>query len=215
MKTMRQRILEFIRSQRAVSIQDLTQAFRMTEQNVRYHVSILKNEGLIEELDNPNPKQRGRPGKIYGLTLHSLGENLGLLASALLELLPPYSDEEHVRLIYDRLAGRLAEQMTASLDKNHAATSLPKHLTQRLNRLTMILNEHHYASRWEARADSPRVVLGHCPYAAIIDEHPEICHLDAGTITRLLGQPVQQTARLAKDKNGLPYCSFRVLKDGV
>ncbi len=212
---MRQRILEFIRSQRAVSVQELTQAFRMTEQNIRYHLSILKSEGVIEEIEGSSPQKRGRPKKVYGPARHTYGENLDLLASTLLELLLSNAGEDQTRRIYDRLAQGLAQKMASNLGLNLEATPRPGYLTQRLNRLTAVLNEHHYFSRWEAHSDAPRVVLGHCPFAAVIAEHPEVCSLDAGLISTLLDQPVQQTAKLAKGADGLPYCLFRVEKKQV
>ncbi|MCZ7551164.1 MAG: hypothetical protein B6D39_07585 [Anaerolineae bacterium UTCFX2] len=215
MKTVRQRILEFIRSQRAVSVQELTQAFRMTEQNIRYHLSILKSEGVIEEIEGSSPQKRGRPKKVYGPARHTYGENLDLLASTLLELLLSNAGEDQTRRIYDRLAQGLAQKMASNLGLNLEATPRPGYLTQRLNRLTAVLNEHHYFSRWEAHSDAPRVVLGHCPFAAVIAEHPEVCSLDAGLISTLLDQPVQQTAKLAKGADGLPYCLFRVEKKQV
>ena len=212
---MRQRILEFIRSQRAVSVQELTQAFRMTEQNIRYHLSILKSEGVIEEIEGSSPQKRGRPKKVYGPARHTYGENLDLLASTLLELLLSNAGEDQTRRIYDRLAQGLAQKMASNLGLNLEATPRPGYLTQRLNRLTAVLNEHHYFSRWEAHSDAPRVVLGHSPFAAVIAEHPEVCSLDAGLISTLLDQPVQQTAKLAKGADGLPYCLFRVEKKQV
>jgi len=215
MKTVRQRILEFIRSQRAVSVQELTQAFRMTEQNIRYHLSVLKTHGLIEEIEGRHPFKKGRPKKYYGPARHTYGENLDLLAATLLELLFQNADETQTKQISSQLAQGLAEKMMSNLALNLKAAPLPMHLAQRLNRLTAILNEHHYFSRWEAHSDSPRVVLGRCPFAPIIANHPEVCDLDADLISTLLGQPVQLTARLIKDANGLPYCLFRVEKKQV
>lgn len=210
MKTVRQRILEFIRSQRSVSVQELKLAFRMTEQNVRYHLSILKEEGLIEELEPRKQNNRGRPGKIYGPALNTYGENLDLLASALLTLLPLASPEDDDQQFNEHLAEQLVKQMIVSMEDGLDLERHPMHLTQKLHRLTSILNEHHYHSRWEARADAPRVVLGHCPFTAIIANHPRLCDVDAGVIAKFLGRPVKQIAKLTKDAAGLPYCMFRV-----
>jgi predicted ArsR family transcriptional regulator len=70
------------------------------------------------------------------------------------------------------------------------------------------LNGMHYQSRWEAGAEGPRIVLGHCPYAAVISKHPELCQMDAGLLTKLLGGDVRQTAKLEIGAGGLPYCVF-------
>jgi predicted ArsR family transcriptional regulator len=65
-----------------------------------------------------------------------------------------------------------------------------------------------YQARWEAHADAPRLTLGHCPYAAILPEHPELCALDAALLETLLGAPATQVAKLARDGRGGMYCLF-------
>ena len=90
-----------------------------------------------------------------------------------------------------------------------------ENLTRRLFRTTEILNQHHYQARWEARPEAPRLVLGHCPFSAILKEHPELCKLDAYLIEHFTGTSVEQTAKLAKDPSGLRFCMFRIGKEQV
>jgi predicted ArsR family transcriptional regulator len=66
----------------------------------------------------------------------------------------------------------------------------------------------HYQARWEAGADGPRIVLGHCPYGTVIEKHPELCQMDGALLAKLLGGEVRQTAKLEKGAGGLPYCVF-------
>ena len=77
--------------------------------------------------------------------------------------------------------------MAARLKHTRAAASPGENLTRRLYRTTEILNQQHYQARWEARPDAPRLVLGHCPFSAILEEHPELCKLDAYLIERFTG----------------------------
>ncbi len=64
--------------------------------------------------------------------------------------------------------------------------------TQRVVRLTDRLTELAYAASWEAGAEGPRILFGHCPYAAIIAKHPELCSMDAQVLSLEMGLPVQQ-----------------------
>ena len=75
------------------------------------------------------------------------------------------------------------------------------------------LNAMHYQARWEAGAEGPRIVLGHCPYAAIIEKHPELCQMDLALLSELLGGKLQQTAKLESGAGGLPFCTF-MLRSG-
>jgi predicted ArsR family transcriptional regulator len=83
-----------------------------------------------------------------------------------------------------------------------------RHITQRLAAAVRRLNDLEYQARWEAHALAPRVILGNCPYAAIIEGHPELCQMDAYLLENQLGQAVSQTAKLERNPQGLPVCVF-------
>jgi predicted ArsR family transcriptional regulator len=81
-------------------------------------------------------------------------------------------------------------------------------VTKRLVRAVARLNELHYRARWEASAAGPRVILGHCPYTAIVADYPELCRMDAFLLETRLGSAVTQTAKLQLNAKGLPFCAF-------
>jgi len=58
-----------------------------------------------------------------------------------------------------------------------------------------------YHARWEAGRAGPRVILGHCPYAAIIEKHPELCQMDAALLEELTGESAEQVAQIGRDKS--------------
>ena len=86
-------------------------------------------------------------------------------------------------------------------------------LMRRLASAIERLNEMHYQARWEAGPEGPRIILGHCPYATIIDKHPELCQMDLALLSKLLGGELQQTAKLESGAGGLPFCAF-MMKSG-
>lgn len=124
---------------------------------------------------------RGRPEKLYSLSQAALGDNLSALADALLSV-------ESSRLKVESLANHL-------LDSNQFA-NLP--ITKRLALLVEKLNAMHYQARWEASAEGPRMILGRCPYAKIIEGHPELCQIDAAMLKGAVGNHVEQTAKMEK-----------------
>ena len=121
-----------------------------------------------------------------------MGDNLSTLADALL------TEAGGKKVEMEALGKRIAGE--------NKITGQP--LMHRLVSTIKRLNEMHYQSRWEAGAEGPRIVLGHCPYAGVIEKHPELCQMDAAILASLLGGQVRQTAKLEIGAGDLPYCAF-------
>ena len=215
MKTVRERILDYIRSHRAVTVAELSQAFQMTPANARHHLATLLEQGLLQVVADRPASGKGRPAHIFAISEQALGNNFDLLAGVLLDLLTRQTDPQQVDNVMKELAGQLANRMVASNKQAGTTAKSGENLTRRLYRTTEILNQQHYQARWEARPEAPRLVLGHCPFSAIVEEHPELCKLDAYMIERLTSTSVEQIAKLAKDPTGLRFCKFSIGKEQV
>ena len=61
-----------------------------------------------------------------------------------------------------------------------------------------------YQAHWEAHVENPRIMLGHCPYSAILDHHPEICQMDGYVLEALLDAPVKQVEKLSYQSKRSP-----------
>jgi len=72
---------------------------------------------------------------------------------------------------------------------------------KRLNLAVEKLNQMNYHARWEAGPEGPRIIFGHCPYAAIIEKHPELCRMDAAILKDLMGQSAEQLSKIGQDKS--------------
>jgi predicted ArsR family transcriptional regulator len=208
-KTARQEVLEYIRSQRAATASELSQTLQMTEANARHHLGILVEEGLVVVIGKRSPG-RGRPVKIYGLSPQVSGNNLDTLADGLLDmLLVDRGEDERPRLL-EGLARFLLSSDSDEHDVGAAWHGLT--MTQRLYQAVRRLNQLHYEARWEAHAFGPRLFLGRCPYTATILKHPELCQMDRFLLEQLVGNEVAQIAKLLPDRRGIPHCAFVVKK---
>jgi len=205
--TARQRVLAYLRKQRAASAGEVSRALDMTPANVRHHLSILLSDGRIAIAGERRGGGRGRPAKIYGLSENLLGNNLAPLSDGLLdELLGRLSSvrrEDVLRALARRL-GAVSQRGKAS-----DASQTPN-MAKRLALAVERLNELHYQARWEAGAEGPRMILANCPYAAIIARHPELCRLDSFLLEDQLGLPSTQTAKLEPTERGLRVCIFQM-----
>jgi len=110
------------------------------------------------------------------------------------------------------LGGAADERQDAGLrsvaEQLAGVTDVKVPVMKRLVRAVERLNELHYQARWEASAAGPRLILGHCPYVAIVADHPELCRMDAFLLETRLGSSVEQTAKLQLSEKGLPFCAF-------
>lgn len=188
--TTRQKILDYLKRNRSVSSREIARALRMTPANARYHLGILATDGRVEVI-NQRQVGRGRPEKVYQLAGTLAGDNLSALADA---ILTEAGGKVEMEALGERLAG----------NANSVGQPLMRRLASTINRL----NEMHYQARWEAGADGPRIVLGHCPYATVIEKHPELCRMDAAILASLLNGQVRQSAKLEIGAGDLPYCAF-------
>lgn len=223
MKTSRQQVFDYVIAQRLVSAAEVSQALQMTQANARHHLGILEAQGLVRVSGVRQVSSRGRPVQLYSPSEASLGHNLERLARALLEVLLETASvgghETHLHAAAHRMAVAAGQSQGARRGQNGLLRANPDQrqdqpkasLTQRLYQTIVQLNSMHYQAHWEARPDAPQITLGHCPYAALAEVYPQVCQIDHMFIEELLGQPVQQTARLAPDGRGLPYCLFTLL----
>ncbi len=196
----RLRILDYLRKQQTASVHELSSALAMTGANVRHHLAVLESNDLIELITH-RQERRGRPVNVYCLSRRVLGDGLGGLAGAMLaSFLRGASvtvQEAGLRSMALHLGGEAVPAPT---------TPSPRRLTLAIERL----NELHYQARWEAGIDGAHIILGHCPYAAIIADYPELCRMDVYLLEQRSGAPVEQVARLQPSAKGYPFCVFRV-----
>ena len=190
-------ICEYLEQHESATALELSQALECTPANIRHHLARLRRAGKIELAgQQPAAKSRGRPLHYYGLGPAAQEQNLAGLASALIEELldGAPADEASRRLAgaARRLAGSPAPQ--------------EMHVARRLNTAVRRLKDLRYNPRWEARADGPRLILVHCPYAALLPGYTQaLCQFDRCLLEAMLSKPVHQLTR-----PGLPPCEFSI-----
>ena len=189
MTTARQKVLAYFAKSGTASARQMARALKMSPATVRHHLRVLASDGRLEQISVRGRDRRGRPEKVYSLPRAALGDNLGALSHALLS-------ESGAEPRIEALARHLVAET------NFANQPLAK----RLNLSIEKLNQMNYHSHWEAGAEGPRIVFRHCPYAAIIENHPELCQMDRAMLRDLMGQPARQISKTGKE--GSSVCVF-------
>jgi predicted ArsR family transcriptional regulator len=199
MKTTRQRILEYLHLRRTATIEDFSRVLHFTQANIRHHIKQLVEEGLVVEVGKRPADGRGRPFSLFSLSEHITSHNLDNLASAALETIfsdsqDPEGDDLHIQ----KLAAILAKK---ELVTGGSPSKRLLHAVQRLN-------EMNYQARWEAHDEGPRVIFNHCPYASILNDHPELCRMDVHLLQEMMGVAATLKTRFEPGPTGLPMCVF-------
>lgn len=189
MVTARQKVLGHLTKNRTASAREISRALKMSAATVRHHLRVMVADGRLEMSFVRGREGRGRPEKVYSLPTAALGNNLSALSDALLT-------EAGTGVQMDSVAKRLAG------DANFSNQPLAKRLSLTVDKLTSM----NYHARWEAGAQGPRLIFGHCPYAAILEKHPELCKMDESLLHELMGDNATQIFRIGKD--GSSMCIF-------
>lgn len=197
MKTTRQKLLENVKNRPGITAAELSRALKVTQSDVRHHLSIMIDEGLVVTAGQESHGKRGRPARRFSLSVTAQRDNFDLLSSSLLKIyFGQHSPEErttYLRQVASNLSG---------------GPEVPGPLAQRLVAGVQTLNKLGYQARWEAHAVAPRIIFEHCPFAALRTEHPELCQLDTYLVEHLLDEQVYQQEASAHRFDGI--CLFLV-----
>jgi predicted ArsR family transcriptional regulator len=193
MITARQKVLSHLKKTRSASAREIGRALNMSAPNVRHHLGILVADGRLEVVSVHLHGERGRPEKLYSLSQSALGDNLSVLADALLR------EKVDLHAVGERIAQ--SQGLTAISNQ-----SMPKRLALLIDKL----NEMHYQARWEAGAEGPRIIFGRCPFSKIIELHPGLCKVDATLLEISLGRPISSFTKSEAGLRGSCPFAFRV-----
>jgi predicted ArsR family transcriptional regulator len=193
MQKTREHILAYLRQNHGASSLDMSRVFGHTPANVRHHLKILEARDLVVIVGERPSTGRGRPERIYALASEKGNPALTQLIKQLLNRTGNKSSFE-MRKLAKRFF-RLKEPYSGSS-------------SHRLAETMQIFEPFGYQPVWEATSSGPNIHLQRCPFAEIINEHPELCQLDAAGMKQILGEDVEQTEKLEADQEGLLRCTF-------
>jgi predicted ArsR family transcriptional regulator len=189
MVTARQKVFAYFTKIRTASAREISRSLKMSPATVRHHLRVLASDGRLEISFVRSRDGRGRPEKVYSLPRSALGDNLAELGDAVLA-------EAGMSVQMGMLAKRLAGDADFS----------GQTIARRLNSSIEKMNQMNYHARWEAGPQGPRLIFGHCPYAALIGKHPELCQMDEALLEQLMGDAVTQMFKIGKEGSSL--CVF-------
>jgi predicted ArsR family transcriptional regulator len=200
MQSTRHRILDYLKAEHSASAKDMASAFGMSRVNIHHHLQVLLSESKVFVATERFQSGRGRPEQLYALSTPHQPDSSARLMRGLLTVL---SDPEPGKRIGTRLK-RLAAKLVGNVQRPEG------HITHRLVNAVKHLDVLGYRPHWEAQPEGPEIVLGLCPYASLVTEHPELCQMDTHIIQLLLDEKVEHKSKLVQGPDGLPQCVFKL-----
>ncbi len=196
----RSQILQLLRRQGPLGVQELAEALGLAPVTVRYHLSVLEQEGKVaREVER---RGVGRPRHLYRLTPEARQER-GKEAELADQLLRTVK-----RTLGERAAQQMLEQIAEQLAAEKAAALAGLPLEERLQVLVETLGAEGFLAEWERTGGQILLREYDCPYLLLRHNHPEVCQVDAAVLERILGAPVERTA--TTDGEGEFCCTFVV-----
>jgi len=181
-------------------VEELSKVFRVTPANIRHHLSILTQQGSVKIIGQKPAICKGRPAQIYASNQQSEKNNLDRLSAALLSIFGQIAYQGDRNQWVNEIANQIGAEFITDLINP----------TRRLYSTIHSLNRMNYHAHWEAHVENPRLMLGHCPYQTLIDDHAELCQMDASLLEKLLGRSVTQVEKLKRNARDLPECVFLI-----
>ena len=178
LSTTRGRIITLLR-RASRSVDELAQALDLTHTAVRAHLAALERDGLVQQ----RSERRGnrKPSSVYDLAPAAeflFPQSYGQLLEVLQEWMTPEEGEDLLRTVGRRMAAQW--------------TIPPGELSVRLEAAVEVLNELGGLMERETGEETLCIRGYRCPFAAVVQEHPEVCHLVETLLTELVGVPVQE-----------------------
>ncbi len=179
------------------TVDELAQALELTHTAVRAHLAALERDGLVQQ--RSERRGSGKPSSVYDLAPaaeYLFPKSYGQLLYQLLEVLHGRMTPEEVETLLREVGRRMAAQWKIP----------PGELRVRLEAAVEVLNELGGLMEREAGEETVWIRGYRCPFAAVVREHPEVCHLAETLLTELVGVPVQEHC----ERTGPVPCRFVV-----
>jgi len=194
--TSRRKIFELLKKSKSATAGELASMLDCTTSNIRHHLDQLLEDKLIKVIKVQRKMNRGRPAQVYAPSSLIAEDSLETLTGILLEMVikENIGNDSLIEIVH-KIIGR--DQEIGSLNSNQM-------ISLAINRM----NKLHYQAHWEAGRRGPSIILGNCPYKSIIEEHPELCQMDALMLREMIKIGFFQKAKLEEDEKGFRFCSF-------
>lgn len=201
LKESRSAIIDLLKTNGAMSVEQLAQELGVTKVCIRRHLGVLERDGLIDYSEERH--ERGRPRFIYRLTDKGRGlfpHNYAEFARDLLSQIRTHFGEDGLASVISARADSLIERFGRELGGLG--------LDESIKVLARTVNSNGYLTDARRLKDGTYRLRHHnCPTEDIAVEYPAICDEEVRVYRESLGCEVVRECRIV---DGARMCEFRI-----
>ncbi|MCK0470933.1 metalloregulator ArsR/SmtB family transcription factor [Halalkalibacter sp. APA_J-10(15)] len=205
MHSTKNKLLELLKKNGTLSVQNLTATLNITHMAVRKHILSLEKDGLIEGKEVRQAV--GRPQQRYSLT--SKGELLfprnyeGISVEFLQDI-----EELHGYEVIHTLFKKREQRLTKSYKQRLIQTNFDEKIAE----LTNIQNEKGYMAELQKINDGTYELTEYnCPILAIASDYKDACTCETEMFKQVL--ETNEIDRISCQSDGEPHCKFLIRKN--
>ena len=206
MKTTKDKILDFLKREVSLTVNDLIDQLGITHMAIRKHLNILEKDGLIHSIEIKQPK--GRPLNSYSLT--EKGERLfpknyeGISVEFLQDIEESFGAES-VDSLFKKREQRLTEEYKNQVQQKNSSL-------EKILEIEKIQNEKGYMAKANQLDENTfELIEYNCPILAIANNFKTACKCETEMFKNVLG--TEQVKRVSCKTEGNNHCKFLIKYD--
>ncbi|WP_421383486.1 helix-turn-helix transcriptional regulator [Bacillus salacetis] len=203
MKTTKDRILDLLKREVALSVNDLIDQLGITHMAIRKHLNVLEKDGLIHSVEIKQPK--GRP--LYRYSLTEKGERLfpknyeGISVEFLQDIEESFG-KESVDTLFKKREKRLTQEYKEQVEKKSGNLA-------KIQEIERIQNDKGYmAKASQIDENTYELIEYNCPIMAIANNFKTACKCETEMFKNVLG--TDQVKRVSCKTEGNNHCKFLI-----
>lgn len=200
MQATRELILQYLKENGEATVDELANLLDLTSVTVRHHLDVLRGADLVADPVIRHRSSPGRPQYLYTLTKKASAyfpKNYCDLAANVIAEFKATTTPEAVHVFFLTVANRMTA-LAPPLVPGEA-------MTDRLDRAVAFLNGQGYVASWQRTTEGYLLHTNNCPYEALAGQNPELCSMDLGLASNLLGMVPQRVSRLVEGATSCAY----------
>ena len=201
LKTSRSAIIDLLKANGAMSVEQLAESLGVSKVCVRRHLGVLESDGLIGYEQERH--ERGRPRYLYRLTEKA-------------RCLFPQRYDELAREVMSQIERQFGEAALAQVLRAHADEWIAQltaeleglSFEERVRTLVRMITARGYLAESRRQKDgSYRLRKRHCPTEKVAVSYPQLCDEEVRVYREVMGGTVTRECRIA---DGHRVCEFRI-----
>ncbi len=200
-KNTREHILDLLKKEVSLAVNELTERLHITHMAVRKHLTILEKDHLIQSVEIKQPM--GRPLQMYSLTEKGeqlFPKNYESISVEFLRDIQELHGEETIQLLFDKREKRITNEY-------HIKVQEKQNLSEKIKELATLQNDKGYMTEVnQVDEHSYEMIEYNCPIYAVAKEFKIACRCETDMFKKVVG--TEQVERICCKTDGDDHCRF-------